>query len=189
MGISANQVGHSLQISIVTDPFDLEHPGNYKVYINPVITSTSKEVYCFWHGCLSSLNGKFGKVATWREVTVFATDQQGKAFTENLTGTRAVIFQHEFRHLLGGDHMDHASSFRTEAEMFQAMLKEMKEKRFSYLEVCKDGEKPLLDDYQVGETIEAYSKRVSTKLSDKKQDKTNSPKGKKEAEKPEKKKE
>lgn len=171
VGISANQVGHSLQISIVTDPFDLKHPGNYKVYINPVITSASKKVYCFWHGCLSALDGKFGKVATWQEITVSAVDQQGKPFTENLKETSAVIFQHEFRHLLGGGYMDHASASRSESEMFQAMLMEMKEKTFSYLEHCKDDEKPLLDDYKVGETIDSYSKRLSTNSSDKKQDK------------------
>ena len=167
VGISANQVGHPLQISITTDPFDLEHPGNYKVFINPVITDASKKVHCFWHGCLSALDGQFGKVATWQEVTVSALDQQGKSFTETLTGTNAVIFQHEFRHLLGGGYMNHASSSRSEAEMFQAMLKEMKEKKFSYLELCKDGEKPLLDDYQVGETIDGYSKRISVKSFDK----------------------
>ena len=180
VGISANQAGHSLQISIVTDPFDLKHPGNYKVYINPVITSASKEVYCFWHGCLSSLDGTFGKVATWREITVSAVDQQGKPFTENLKETKAVVFQHEFRHLLGGDHMDHASVLRSEAEMLQAMLKEMKEKKFSYLELCKDGEKPLLEDYQVGETIDDYSKRLSTQSAGKKQDKAKKQTDKKE---------
>lgn len=193
VGISANQVGHSLQISIVADPFDSKSPGNHKVYINPVITSASKEVYCFWHGCLSSLDGKFGKVATWREITVSAVDQQGKLFTENLTKTSAVIFQHEFRHLLGGDHMDHASALRNEGEMLQAMLKEMKEKKFSYLELCKDGEKALLDDYKVGETIEDYSKRISSKNKssdqNEKQDKSISPNEKNETLKPENKKE
>ena len=160
VGISANQVGHSLQISIVTNPFDLENPGNYKVYINPVITSASEKVYCFWHGCLSALDRDYGKVATWQEITVTALNQKGESFTDNLKGTDAVIFQHEFRHLLGGGYMDHASTFRTEAEMKQAMVKELMEKKFSYLEHCKDGEKPLLDDYKVGETIAEYSKRV-----------------------------
>ena len=189
VGISANQVGHSLQISITTDPFDLKHPGNYKVYINPVITIASEKVFCFWHGCLSLLDGKFGKVATWREITVSALDQQGKSFTEELKETNAVIFQHEFRHLLGGGYMSHASSSRTEAEMLQAMLREMKEKKFSYLELCKDGEKPLLEDYRVGETIDAYSKRMLKTLSEKKQDKNNNPGVKKEPQKPQNKKE
>ena len=180
VGISANQVGKALQISIVTDPFDLKLPVNHKVYINPVITKASDKVYCFWHGCLSSLDGRFGKVATWREITVTARDQQGKTFTEDLKETSAVIFQHEFRHLLGGGYIGHASAFRTEAEMLQDMLKRMKDKTFSYLEHCTDGEKPLLDDYRVGETIDAYGKRISAKSTEKNQTKQGNPAVKKE---------
>lgn len=188
VGISANQVGHSLQVSIVKDPFDLKNPGNYKVYINPVITKASEQLHCFWHGCLSLNNGRFGKVATWREITVSALDQLGKPFTENLSGTNAVIFQHEFRHLLGGGYMDYASASRSEAEMLQAMLKEMKEKTFSYLEICKDGEKALLNDYLVGETIDSYSERIFNKPAGKKSHKAHDSANRDETVKPENKK-
>ena len=158
-GISANQLGRPLQISVVGDPlaFDAEAP--YTVYINPVITRVSQLTSCFWHGCLSSEGKKFGRVSTWQKITVTALDQEGNEFTKELDKLDAIVFQHEFRHLLGGGYHEHASDFKEESELMKLALSG----KLKFVEPCQSGEKPLLEDYIIGETIEAYSKRKDKK--------------------------
>lgn len=168
VGISANQIGKPLQISITKLPFPAKGAEPYQIYINPVITHASESLHCFWHGCLSAVGEKLGRVATWQTITVSAKDQQGKEFTRELQGLEAVIFQHEFRHLLGGGYLDHAFDFRTEQEMLVAAGKEMKEKKFKYLEPCEHGEKPLLEGYKPGETIGQYAERIQKEKDQKK---------------------
>ena len=170
VGISANQVGKSLQISIVTSPFTGDSTA-YEVYINPVITEASESTHCFWHGCLSDSSDKFGKVSTWQTITVSAQDQKGKVFTKKLQGFDAIIFQHEFRHLLGGGYLDHSSAYRSEKEMIQAMMDQMQKGTFKHMESCDDGHKPLLDGYKTGEKIEEYAKRITKKALDKEEKK------------------
>ena len=166
VGVSANQVGHPLQISITGNPMAMDSSGPYTVYINPVITKASKEISCFWHGCLSAEGDKFGKVATWQTVTVTALDAQGKKFTRELGSADAIVFQHEFRHLLGGGYHEHASDFKTEGELMKLAL----EGKLKFIEPCQSGEQPLLNDYIVGESIENYSQRIERQKNAKKKE-------------------
>ena len=163
-GISANQLGRPLQISVVGNPLAFGADSPYTVYINPVITKVSQSTVCFWHGCLSAEGQKFGKVSTWQKITVVARDQKGDKFTRELDKLDAIVFQHEFRHLLGGGYHEHALDFKEEIELMKLALSG----KLKLIESCSSGEKPLLDDYQVGETIDEYAERNKKKTSDQK---------------------
>lgn len=154
VGISANQIGVPLQVFLTSSPMKRSVDPVYDVYINPVITRTSSSISCFWHGCLSAEGKKYGNVATWEKITVEAQDQKGNKFRRDLGGIDAIIFQHEFRHLLGGGYHQYASDFKEERELRRRMT----EGRLKLIEPCRSGEKLLLEDYKVGESIEAYSK-------------------------------
>ena len=155
-GISANQIGESLQVFLIGPPLMISTSAPSDVFINPVITKTSKERVCFWHGCLSSRKKPFGKTATWKEVTIQAQDLDGNTFTRDLTGLDAIVAQHEFRHLLGGGYEEHAEEFHEEMELMRLML-QRKEKM---IEPCDEKAPFLLEDYRVGERIEEYAKRI-----------------------------
>lgn len=86
-------------------------------------------------------------------------DANGKPFSRELTGLNTIVAQHEFRHLLGGSYQDHSVEFHSEME-FMGLMIQKKEYMF---EVCDERAPFLLDDYQVGESIEQYSKRKKGK--------------------------
>jgi peptide deformylase len=162
-GISANQLGKSLQVFLIGPPPMINSSAPSDVFINPVITNVSKGRSCFWHGCLSSKGEKFGKVATWNSITIKAQDSQGRHFTRKLNGLDAIVAQHEFRHLLGGGYHDHAEEFEDEKTLFQSMLKG----KLKMLEVCDESAPFLLNDYQVGETISQYAVRKNKEITEK----------------------
>nr|WP_228550575.1 peptide deformylase [Endozoicomonas sp. OPT23] len=165
-GISANQIGKSLQIFLIGPPPMINSRAPSDVFINPRITKASKGRSCFWHGCLSSDGEKFGKVASWNTITIEALDPQGKKFTRDLKGLDAIVAQHEFRHLLGGGYHDHAKEFNDEKSLMRLMF----QGKLRMLEVCDDNAPFILDGYKVGETIEEYAQRagkVSGKSGDK----------------------
>ncbi|MGI9277947.1 MAG: peptide deformylase [Endozoicomonas sp.] len=154
-GISANQLGKPWQVFLIGPPPMVTASAPSEVFINPVITKASKERVCFWHGCLSSKGKEFGRVATWKSITMSAMDAKGKTFTRDLIGLDAIVAQHEFRHLLGGGYHDHAKEFQQEKELFLLML----QKKIRMIELCDEKEPFLLDDYRVGEKIEDYARR------------------------------
>ena len=160
VGLSANQVGEPFQLFLIDPSYGLSPSSEADVYINPVITYTSKERSGFWHGCLSAKGEKLGQVATWNQITIKACDLSGKAFTKSLKGIEAIIFQHEFRHLLGGGYLDHANTYMTEAQFMKAVA-EGKER---FIAPCDNKMPFLLDDYQVGESIEMYNQRINRKI-------------------------
>ncbi len=155
-GISANQIGKSLQLMIIAPPFSVPPAPAYQVFINPVITRASRESVCFWHGCLSSKGKDFGRVGSWQNITVSALDQAGKTIEKELNGLDAIVFQHEFRHLLGGGYHEHSSDFKSEGELMKLML----QRKIKLFEPCALADRMILEDYQLGETIEAYSVRI-----------------------------
>lgn len=158
-GISANQIGEPLQVFLIGPPPMISTTAPSDVFINPVITKTSKERVCFWHGCLSSRKKPFGKTATWKEITIRAQGLDGNTFTRDLTGLDAIVAQHEFRHLLGGGYQDHAEEFHEEMELTKLML----QKKEKMIELCDEKAPFLLEGYRVGETIQEYAKRAAPK--------------------------
>lgn len=159
IGLAANQIGAHLQLFMIQFKCDVNNP-RYKdfqdiplsIYINPRIISASEETVSFWHGCLSALSSEMGKVATWRSIGYEAYDENGTLQKGQLSGLGAIIFQHEFRHLLGSTYVEHAHEFMTR-EAIAARLAADTEKA---MQPCGPEVPHLLADYTVGDHIEEY---------------------------------
>lgn len=157
VGIASNQLGKRLQIFMIEAESD--NP-RYKVlgavekqvFINPKITKVSEERKNFWHGCLSAQNEKRGNVATYAWIEYECQNQKGELQQGRLDGFAAVIFQHEFRHLLGGTYLDHAHHFLSKEDLDQ----KLDAGELPFFELTNDTLPLLLEDYHIGETIEEF---------------------------------
>ncbi len=168
IGLAANQVGHPLQIFMIEyhPPIDEFKKGDrykvvmpdvpYQVFINPRITEASPETVSFWHGCLSAADKDRGKVATYEWIDFEAFDRKGKKFSGRLDDFAAVIFQHEFRHLLGRLYFDQTNLFMAADELD----KKRASGEIAAYEICGPDVPHLLSDYVVGETIDEYAQRA-----------------------------
>ena len=109
VAIAAPQIGEPLRIFVVSgevlarragtqyDP----HKDTDRVYINPVIASTSKKRVVGDEGCLS-VPGKYGtKVERPDKVRLRYLDERGVECERGASGFLARIFQHEVDHLNG----------------------------------------------------------------------------------------
>jgi peptide deformylase len=109
VGIAAPQVARSLQIVIVEYRQNERYPSQddipLTVYVNPVITRSSKKTGSFWEGCLS-LKDLRGLVTRPREVTVEAFSRDGEKMVVEAKGFLAVVLQHEIDHLHGKVFLD-----------------------------------------------------------------------------------
>jgi peptide deformylase len=77
------------------------------VYINPVITKTSRRRAKMDEGCLST-RGIYGTTFRHERATVRARNVDGSTFERGAGGLLAQIFQHETDHLNGTLFIDHA---------------------------------------------------------------------------------
>jgi peptide deformylase len=150
IGLSANQVGRNIQIFIIEstqeqDRYSKVESVPYQVFINPKITAASNERTNFWHGCLSAQGFKRGNVATYEWINYEAFDKNGHKKTGKLNGLASIIFQHEFRHLLGGTYVDFAREFY-----------EPEENKTTKSEKCSNSIPLLLSDYKIGDSLEEY---------------------------------
>lgn len=168
IGLAAVQVGHPVQVFMIEyhppvgefkkdERYKVIMPDvPYQVFINPRITKASKEKVSFWHGCLSAADKDRGKLATYKWIEFEAYDREGKKFTGRLDDLGAVIFQHEFRHLLGRLYFDQTHIFMKSDELDRR--REIGE--IAAYEICGDEVPLLLADYKIGESIEQYSERT-----------------------------
>lgn len=160
VGIASNQLGKSLQIFMIeakpTNPrYKVLGPVKKQVFINPVITKTSKTRMNFWHGCLSADGENRGNVATYEWIEYRCQNQKGEVRTGRLEGFAAVIFQHEFRHMLGGTYLDHANHFLPKDELDQ----QLDTGEIPFFAVANDSLPLLIEGYKIGETIEEFHSR------------------------------
>ncbi len=161
VGIASNQVGKRLQIFMIeaksSNPrYKVLGPVEKQVFINPVITKTSTTRKNFWHGCLSADGENRGNVATYEWIEYRCQNQQGKIHTGRLEGFAAVIFQHEFRHMLGGTYLDHAKHFLSREELSE----KLDTGKLPFFDVASDTLPLLIEEYEVGNTIgEHHSKK------------------------------
>ena len=173
IGLAANQLGTPLQAFMIGFTQDTSAPSHtnryrtnladvpFQVFINPKITKTSEEKVSFWHGCLSALEHKKGIVATYKWIDYEAYNEKDEKIKGRLDDFGAVIFQHEFRHLLGGLFLDTAKTFHSQEELWKFFDKgEIKPYDKASPELPF-----LLEDYLVGESIEEYSERRKNKTS------------------------
>lgn len=168
VGLAANQVGQGLQIfmlEFVTQKEDPSYTPRYvlnlpavpfQIFINPKITAASHERIAFWHGCLSAASHPRGLVATYRWIEYEAYNEHGELKKGRLDGMGAVIFQHEFRHLLGSLYLDHAQCFMP----FQELQERFASGKDEPYKVADASVPLLLSDYRVGESIDAYAARL-----------------------------
>lgn len=168
IGLAAVQVGHPVQVFMIEyhppvsnfkkeERYKVVMPDvPYQVFINPRITKASSERVSFWHGCLSAADKDRGKVATYKWIEFEAYDREGRKLTGRLDDLGAVIFQHEFRHLLGRLYFDQTHIFMPSDELDRR--REAGE--IAAYEICGDDVPFLLSDYVVGESIEEYAKRT-----------------------------
>ncbi|MCA9364877.1 MAG: peptide deformylase [Candidatus Moranbacteria bacterium] len=94
LGLAAPQVGKNIQLCII------EVKETIHVFINPKITSQSKEKVIFEEGCLS-IPGTFIPIIRHEKITVRFTNQNGNAQKIKATGLLAIALQHELDHLNG----------------------------------------------------------------------------------------
>jgi peptide deformylase len=157
VGIAANQLGKRLQIFIieakVANPrYKVLGPVEKQVFINPQITNVSKERKNFWHGCLSAQGEKRGNVATFEWIEYECQNQKGEIQHGKLDGFAAVIFQHEFRHLMNGTYLDYANHFLSKEELDQ----KLETGELPFFELANDTLPILINGYQLGKSLEEY---------------------------------
>lgn len=157
VGIAANQLGKRLQIFIIeakvgNPRYKVLGPVEKQVFINPKITNVSKERKNFWHGCLSAQGEKRGNVATFKWIEYECQNQKGETRRERLDGFAAVIFQHEFRHLMKGTYLDYANHFLPKDELNH----KIETGELSFFELASDTLPLLIDGYLLGENLENY---------------------------------
>ena len=115
VGISANQIGERMRISLIATKPTRSRPyaENFsRVLINPEIVETFGRKVGVWEGCLSCGGGEnllYGKVPRYKKVRVKYLDETGKSHSELLVGLPAHVFQHEIDHLNGTVFLDKVS--------------------------------------------------------------------------------
>lgn len=157
VGIAANQVGKRLQVFIIeakagNPRYQVLGSVDKQVFINPKITKVSKEKKNFWHGCLSANGEDRGNVATYEWIEYQSSNELGKIQTGRLDGFAAVIFQHEFRHLMNGTYLDIANQFLPKAELD----KKNQSGELPFFEITSDTLPLLIGNYTVGKSIKEY---------------------------------
>jgi len=164
VGIAANQLGKQLQIFIIEAKADNPRykvlgPVAKKIFINPVITNVSKNKKNFWHGCLSADGEKRGNVATFEWIEYRSQDEKGNIITGRLDGFAAVIFQHEFRHLLNGTYLDVAQDFLPKSELDYLISIG----KVAFFDTANDYLPILIGGYKIGESLDVYHTRMKNK--------------------------
>jgi len=104
VGLAGPQVGVEKRLFIVSIP----NEGIKKTFVNPEIIETSVETGPYNEGCLS-IPGLSHDVIRPLKVTVYAQDENGKAFTVKADGLFARVIQHEYDHLDGKLYIDRLS--------------------------------------------------------------------------------
>lgn len=161
IGIAANQVGKNIQAFIIeakpNNPrYKVLGPVPYAVFLNPRIVAASQERRNFWHACLSAVGEKRGNVATYEWIDIEAAGPDGQPIRARLNGLAAVIFQHEFRHMLGGTYLDRATTYLTKEEFDRGLER----KEVPFFEPADERLPLLIADYRIGETLEDYYARA-----------------------------
>ncbi len=157
VGIAANQLGKRLQIFIIEAKIDNPRyqvlgPVEKQVFINPIITDVSEKRKNFWHGCLSAKGEKRGNVATFEWIEYECQNPSGEIVKGRLDGFAAVIFQHEYRHLMKGTYLDHATHLESREELDQ----KIDSGELPFFDYANDSLPLLIDGYQLGVKLEDY---------------------------------
>ena len=94
IGLAAPQIGKNIRVCVV------EIEGDIRFFINPKITSASREKILFEEGCLS-LPGELFSIERAEIITVRYLDETGTEKKLKARGLLAICLQHELDHLDG----------------------------------------------------------------------------------------
>ncbi len=104
IGLAAPQVGKSIRLIIVdTSTLDHDNPElkDFKrVIINPKVSNNTNDTIIIEEGCLS-IPGIRENVQRYSDIKIDYYDENFEKKSENLTGFKAVVVQHELDHLQG----------------------------------------------------------------------------------------
>ncbi len=100
VAIAAPQIGISKRVFLIEDQSTREDALPTVIAINPRFSKLSKKTHEVNEGCLS-IPDTYGMVIRHKNVTIEATDENGKPFTRGAGGLLAQIMQHETDHLDG----------------------------------------------------------------------------------------
>lgn len=134
IGMAAPQIGENYQI-FVTEPRETatrpkDQSDQLRVYINPKITSSSKEQVEIWEGCGCVANGTlFAPVLRSKIITVEAMEQDGTIFTLTTDGILGRVIQHEQDHMIGVEFVEKISDYSKimSKESYIELIKPLKE--------------------------------------------------------------
>lgn len=108
VAIAAPQIGVARRMFLIEDQSGSEEERFPTIVaINPRIVKVSKRTHVVGEGCLS-VPKLYGVVKRHTNVTLEATDENGKKFTRGAGGLLAQIIQHECDHLDGTLFIDRA---------------------------------------------------------------------------------
>ncbi len=97
VGLAAPQVGLSIRMFVANALGDDEID---RVYINPTLCDPAGELVAAEEGCLS-IPDVVGEIRRPSQITIKATDLDGKRFTLTSDTLLARVWQHEYDHLEG----------------------------------------------------------------------------------------
>ena len=117
VGLASTQVGIAKRFFVVMSDDDVK-----RVFINPQIIATSKELCPYDEGCLS-MPGFDETIVRPAKVTVQALNEFGKPFTLEADGLLARVIQHENDHLDGIVYID-----RGDPEFASKVTEKMKQR-------------------------------------------------------------
>lgn len=115
VGLAAPQVGHNIRLFIVdTIPFAKNYPDGKEfkqVFINAVITETGGEEWAFNEGCLCVPEVR-EDVLRKENIHIEYYDEDFNFHSEDFSGIRSRVIQHEYDHLEGILFVDRLSSLK-----------------------------------------------------------------------------
>src|ERR1700722_20369667 len=114
VGIAAPQIGAMVRVAIVDTSRNPKYPpGNgLLVLINPEIVSHDGKQF-FREGCLS-IPEFTANITRYMNVTIRATDLDGRLVEISATGFESVVIQHEIDHLNGILFLDRVTNLTTD---------------------------------------------------------------------------
>jgi peptide deformylase len=106
IGIAAPQIGENWKVFVTETRETKTRTGDQidelRFYVNPKIINFSEDKTVIWEGCGSYEKATiFGPVKRAKEITIEASDLNGKRFNLTCDGILARVIQHEYDHLDG----------------------------------------------------------------------------------------
>ena len=112
IGLAAPQVHHSIRLFIIRTPLERAdggfESGETQVFINPVLSDPSQEIWTVSEGCLS-IPTIHQEVTRPKEISISYMNEEGQPCTKRVKGWEARVIQHENDHLNGHFFIDHLS--------------------------------------------------------------------------------